>query len=90
MAKEDKIEVEAHLPVTIPNFGDTYELKLNSQEEQQMSSDLSVILTNHIERKIPLTLKSEVLKRLEKVKLEINYENNNAWYSRNRLSTYFL
>ena len=73
---KDKIETEAHLPVTIPNFGDTYELKLNSQEEQQMSSDLSVILTNHIERKIPLTLKSEVLKRLEKVKLEIKDMEN--------------
>lgn len=55
----DKIETETNLSVTVPNFGETYEL--NGE----------VVLTHQVERKIPVTLKSEVLKRLEKLKEEM-------------------
>ncbi len=53
------IEEKAKLPVTIPSFGETYELG----EE--------VVLTHKIERKLPVTLKTEVIKRLEKIKDEL-------------------
>ena len=58
---KEKIEKEALLPVTIPEFGETYELK----DE--------VVLTNKIQRKapVPVTLKSELINRLEKLKDEI-------------------
>lgn len=56
-----KIEQETNLPVTVPEFGETF--KLNTQYD--------VVLTNKIERKIPVTLKVEVLGRLEKLKEEM-------------------
>ena len=58
---KEKIEKEALLPVTIPEFGETYEIK----DE--------VVLTNKIPRKapVPVTLKSELINRLEKLKEEI-------------------
>ena len=58
---EQKIENDAKLPVIIPNYGETYELK---QSEE-------VKLTNKLERKIPVTIRKEVLDRLEKLKSEI-------------------
>lgn len=58
---EQKIENDAKLPVIIPNYGETYELK---QSEE-------VKLTNKLERKIPVTIRKEVLNRLEKLKSEI-------------------
>ena len=58
---EQKIENDAKLPVIIPNYGETYELK---QSEE-------VKLTNKLERKIPITIRKEVLNRLEKLKSEI-------------------
>ena len=56
---EQKIEEETHIPVTIPEFGETYTL------------DKEITLTNKIEKKIPVTLKTEVINRLEKLKEEI-------------------
>ena len=56
---EQKIEEETHIPVTIPEFGETYTL------------DKEITLTNKIEKKIPATLKTEVINRLEKLKDEI-------------------
>lgn len=56
-----KIEQETNLPVTIPVYGETF--KLDKQYD--------VVLTNKIERKIPVTLKVEVLGRLEKLKEEM-------------------
>jgi metallo-beta-lactamase family protein len=56
---QKKIETDTNLSVTVPNFGETYDL--NGE----------VILTHKVERKIPVTLKSEVLKRLEKLKEEM-------------------
>ena len=56
---EKKIIDEANIPVTIPTFGETYNL------------DEEITLTHKIERKIPVTLKTEVISRLEKLKEEI-------------------
>ena len=56
---EKKIIDEANIPVTIPSFGETYDL------------DEQITLTHKIERKIPVTLKTEVISRLEKLKEEI-------------------
>ena len=56
---KEKIEKETELKVTIPEFGETYELA----EE--------VKLTNKIERKINKTIKSEIIQRLERLQEEI-------------------
>ena len=56
---KNKIEEETSLPVTIADFGETYDL---SQ---------TVTLTHKAERKIPVTLKTEVISRLEKLKEEM-------------------
>ncbi len=56
---KEKIETEAAIGVTIPEFGETYELN----EE--------ITMTNKIERKINKTIKSEIVERLEKLKEEI-------------------
>ena len=56
---KEKIETDCNIPVIIPNFGETYEI----------NDELPLI--NKLERKIPVTLKSEVLERLEKLKEEI-------------------
>ena len=58
---KEKIETEAKLPVTIANFGETYEL----------SEEKEIELTKTIERKIPVTMKTEIIARLEKVKEEM-------------------
>ncbi len=56
---EKKIIDETEISVTTPEYGETYEL--NDQ----------ITMTNKIERKIPVTLKTEVISRLEKVKEEL-------------------
>ena len=56
---KNKIEQDTKLPVTIANFGETYDL-----EE-------TVTLTHTVKRKIPVTLKTEVISRLEKLKDEM-------------------
>lgn len=55
----EKIEQETGLPVTIPEFGETYELN----DEIQM--------THKIERKVTNNLRKEIIGRLEKLKDEI-------------------
>ena len=55
----DKIEQETNIPVIIPDFGETYDVK----DEVQM--------THKIERKVPNSMKREILDRLEKLKSEI-------------------
>ncbi len=57
---KEKIESETGISVTIPEFGETYEIT----EKIEM--------TNKIQRKISTTLKSEILQRLEKLKEEID------------------
>ena len=54
-----KIDEETKLPVTIANFGETYDL-------EEVAT-----LTHKIDRKIPVTLKTEVISRLEKLKDEM-------------------
>lgn len=58
----EKIQQETNLPVTIPEFGETYDI--NSLENK-------VEMTNKIERKVTHTLRSEIKERLEKLKDEI-------------------
>ena len=55
-----KIEQETKLPVTIPEFGETYELEANSVE-----------LTNKIQRTEEKTIRTQILQRLETLKEEI-------------------
>ena len=56
---KSKIDEETKLPVTIANFGETYDL-------EEVAT-----LTHKIDRKIPVTLKTEVISRLEKLKNEM-------------------
>ena len=55
----DKIEEETKIGVTIPEFGETYEL--NDE----------IVMTHKIERRVNKTIKSEVLQRLGKLKEEL-------------------
>ena len=55
----DKIEEETKIGVTIPEFGETYEL--NDE----------IVMTHKIERRVNKTIKSEVLQRLAKLKDEL-------------------
>ena len=55
-----EIEEETKIGVTIPEFGETYEL--NEKVE----------MTHKIERKVSKTIKSEIIERLEKLKSEMN------------------
>ena len=54
-----KIESETGIPVVIPEFGETYDIK-----EQ-------IEMTNKIERKVTKTLRTEITERLEKLKSEM-------------------
>ena len=54
------VESETGIPVTIPEFGETYDVK-----EQ-------IEMTHKIERKVSKTIKSEIIERLEKLKSEMN------------------
>lgn len=60
----DKIESDTGLGVTIPEFGETYELKDD------------ILLTNKIHRKINKNLKVEVAERIEKIKEELKDMEN--------------
>lgn len=62
-----KIKTDIGIEVTIPEFGETYEI--NGMEEK-------IEMTNKIERKINRTLRIEVIERLEKLKEEIKDMNN--------------
>ena len=55
----DKIEEETKIGVTIPEFGETYEL-----------SD-EIVMTHKLERRVNKTIKSEILQRLGKLKDEL-------------------
>ena len=54
-----KIESETGIPVVIPEFGETYDIK-----EQ-------IEMTNKIERKVTKTIRTEIVERLEKLKSEM-------------------
>ncbi len=55
----DKIEQETNIPVIVPDFGETYDIKD------------TIEMTNKIERKVSRTMKAEILERLEKLKSEM-------------------
>lgn len=57
---KEKIEQEIGIGVTVPGFGETFEL------------DDKIALTHKIEKQIPVTLKTEILERLEKLRDEMN------------------
>ncbi len=59
---KEKIETETQISVTIPEYGETYEI--NGIEN-------NVEMTNKIERKVAKTLRAEIINRLEKLKEEI-------------------
>ena len=56
---KEKIESEIGIPVVIPEFGETYDIKDKIE------------MTNKIERKITKTIRTEIVERLEKLKSEI-------------------
>ena len=56
----EKIETEAKLPVTIPEYGETYELKD------------TIEMTHKLERKVEKTIRNEIVQRLEMLKDELN------------------
>lgn len=56
-----KIEENTQLPVTIPNFGETYEFDIDKVPE----------LTHKLDKKLPVNIRTDVLNRLEKLKSEI-------------------
>lgn len=58
----EKIRIETGIGVTIPEFGETYEI--NQIEER-------IEMTHKIERKVAKTLRTEIMERLEKLKQEI-------------------
>ncbi len=59
---KEKIEAETQISVTIPEYGETYDI--NGIENK-------VEMTNKIERKMARTLRTEIINRLEKLKEEI-------------------
>ena len=56
---KEKIVTDTGIDTVIPDFGETYEL----------GEEVKVI--NKVEKKLPVTLRDEVMKRLEKVKAEL-------------------
>lgn len=67
---QEKIEQDTNINVTIPEFGETYEI--GGIEENQSN----VKMTHKIERKITTTIRREVMDRLEKLKEEIKDMDN--------------
>ena len=57
---EQKIITDTNLPVTIPDFGDTYELNKDN-----------ISLVHTLDKKLPINIRTEVVKRLEKLKEEL-------------------
>ena len=56
---KEKIETDTGLGVTIPEFGETYELKD------------TITMKHKIERKLATSMRGEIIQRLEKLKEEI-------------------
>ena len=51
---------DTKLPVTIPDFGDTYEINKDK-----------INLIHTLDKKLPINIRTEVVKRLEKLKEEL-------------------
>lgn len=68
----EKIKQETKIAVTIPEFGETYELAVKeNQEKEQETENYEVQMTHKIERKIVTSIRNEVMERLQKLKEEI-------------------
>lgn len=61
---EEKIQKETQIPVTVPEYGETYEL--NDKIE----------MVNKIERKVTKTIRTEIIARLERLQDEIKDMDN--------------
>ncbi len=70
---QEKIEQDTNIHVTIPGFGETYEIGGIQENEENLSN---VQMTHKIERKITTTIRREVIDRLEKLKDEIKDMDN--------------
>lgn len=70
---QEKIEQDTNINVTIPEFGETYEIGGIEETEENQSK---VQMTHKIERKITTTIRREVIDRLEKLKEEIKDMDN--------------
>ncbi len=66
---EEKIKQDTGICVTVPEFGETYELSAINEGEKEVNT--SIKLTNKIERRVTTTIRREVITRLEKLKEEI-------------------
>lgn len=64
---EEKIEKDAGIHVTIPEFGETYEIGA----VEEVATDGKVEMINKIERRITTAIRREVIDRLEKLKDEL-------------------
>lgn len=62
---EEKIEKEIGIPVTIPEFGETYEIGEVGDKEGKVQ------MIHKLERQVTTTIRTEVVERLEKLKKEI-------------------
>lgn len=70
---QEKIEQDAGINVTIPEFGETYEIGGVKEHEENIGN---VAMTHKIERRITGTIRREVFDRLEKLKDEIKDMDN--------------
>lgn len=70
---EEKIKQETKISVTVPEFGETYELNAIREElsKEETTNASSVKITNKIERRITAAIRREVITRLDKLKEEI-------------------
>lgn len=70
---EEKIKQETKISVTVPEFGETYELNVIREElsKEETTNASSVKITNKIERRITAAIRREVITRLDKLKEEI-------------------
>ncbi len=62
---EEKIKQETGIPTTVPEFGETYEIGIDQENEEKVE------MTHKIERRITSTIRREVIDRLQKLKDEI-------------------
>ena len=70
---KEKIQQDAKIDVTIPEFGETYELSAIQTNENVKENIDIVKMTNKIERKAKYpSVRTELIGRLEKLKDEMN------------------
>lgn len=69
---EEKIKQDTGINVTIPEFGETYEIGAIERD----NDDAKVKMTHKIERRITSTIRREVIERLQKLKEEMKDMDN--------------